>query len=214
MTINYVEEFSKLPATCVSDALKGHNTMDFSIKPLSNHTISGRAHTVEIPKGQNKEVLKAIKEASEGDVLVIDAEGDTSKAIAGDFILGMAKTLGIKGVVTNGVIRDIEGIKALDFPVFCKGTTTNAGSKSDEGYSNIPISCGGVAVKQGDIIVGDRDGVAVVPKEIEAETLEKAKKKLQKDEEREARVSHDVQAIHEYIDNIVLKEKVPNRTLG
>ncbi|WP_373894236.1 RraA family protein [Virgibacillus natechei] len=205
MSTNYVEEFSYLPATAISDGLKGYNSMDFSIKPISNHTVIGRAYTVKMPKGQNKEVLKAIKEASVGDVLVIDTEDETSKAIAGDFILGMAQTLGIKGIVTNGVIRDIEGIKGLDFPVFCKGTTTNAGSKSDEGISNISVTCGGVVVEPGDIIVGDSDGVVVVPKEMEAGTLERAKKKLQKDEERDAKISNNIQAIHEYIDNILLK---------
>ncbi|WP_379587431.1 MULTISPECIES: RraA family protein [Oceanobacillus] len=205
MSINYVDEFSKIPTTCVSDALKGNYTMDFSIKALKNNAIVGRAYTVKIPKGQNKEVLKAIKEANAGHVLVIDAEDDTSKAIAGDFILGMAKALGINGVVTNGVIRDIESIKELDFPLFCKGTTANAGSKSDEGDSNIPISCGGVTVNPGDIIVGDSDGVVVVPKELEVEVLEKAKKKLQTDADREAKVSNNVQAIYEYIDNILRK---------
>ncbi|AOV06266.1 RraA family protein [Sporosarcina ureilytica] len=205
MTINYIEEYSKLPTTCISDALKGENAMDISIKPLANYKVAGRAYTVKIPKGQNKELLRAIKEASKDDVLVIDAEEDTSKAIAGDFVLGMAKTLGIKGVVTNGVIRDIEDIINLDFPVFCKGTTISAGSKSDGGYSEVPISCGGVVVNHGDIIVGDRDGVIVVPKEIEAEVLEKAKKKLQRDEERENKVSNNIDAIHKYIDTILQK---------
>lgn len=205
MSMDYVEVFAGVPTTSVADALNGQYTMDFSIKALSSHSLAGRAYTIKIPKGQNKEVLKAIKEASAGDVLVIDAEDDTSKAIAGDFILGMAKTLGIKGIVTNGVIRDIEGIKALDFPVFCKGTTANAGSKSDDGYSCLPISCGGVSVNQGDIVVGDSDGVVVVPKEMEAETLEKAKKKLEKDGERDASISNNVQAIHNYIDGILTR---------
>lgn len=205
MTMDYIEEYSKLPTTCVSDALNGENAMDVSIKPLANYKVAGRAYTVKIPKGQNKELLRAIKEASEEDVLVIDAEDDTSKAIAGDFVLGMAKTLGIKGVVTNGVIRDIEDVINLDFPVFCKGTTISSGSKSDDGYSKRPISCGGVVVNHGDIIVGDQDGVIVVPKEIEAETLEKAKKKLQQDEERESRVSHNIDAIHEYIESVLSK---------
>ena len=204
MTVNYVEEFAKLPATCVSDGLAGQNAMDFAIKPLAHHhKIAGRAHTVKIPKGQNKEFLKAIREANAGDVLVVDAEDDTSKAIAGDFILGMAKTLGIKGVVTNGVVRDVEGILELDFPVFCRGTTTVAGSKSDAGYSNISISWGGVVVRQGDIIVGDRDGVVVVPKERENEVLEQAQKKLRKDEERESRVAGDIEDIYKHIDGIL-----------
>lgn len=199
---NYIEAYAKLPTTCVSDALNGEYAMDISIKPLANYTVAGRAYTVKISKGQNKELLRAIKEAREGDVLVIDAEEDTSKAIAGDFVLGMAKTLGIKGIVTNGVIRDIEDVIELGLPVFCRGTTISAGRKSDEGYRNIPISCGGVVVNPGDIIVGDRDGVIVVPKEKEAETLEKAKQKLQQDEERERKVSTK-QAIYDYIDQVL-----------
>lgn len=202
--MNYIEEYAKLPTTCISDALNGEYAMDISIKPLANEPVVGRAYTVKISKGQNKELLRAIKEASAGDVLVIDAGEDTSKAIAGDFVLGMAKTLGVKGVVTNGVIRDIEDVIALGLPVFSKGTTISAGSKSDEGYTGIPISCGGVVVNPGDIIVGDRDGVIVVPKEKEAETLEKAKKKLQQDEERERNVSTK-QEIYDYIDSVLGK---------
>lgn len=205
MTINYVEAFSKLPTTCISDGLAGQYSMDFAIKPLVSRSLAGRAYTVKLPKGQNKEVLRAIKEASPGDILVIDAGDDTSRAIAGDFILGMAKTLGIAGVVTNGVIRDIEGIKELDFPVFCKGTTTAAGSKAEEGRSNIPVSIGGVIVNPGDIIIGDQDGVVVVPQEIEKETLEKSQQKLEKDEAREAKVSGNVQEIHTYIGHMLQK---------
>ena len=203
MKNSIIEELSKFPATCIADALGGLTTMDYSIKPLSDQSVAGKAFTVQITKGQNKDFLRAIKEASPGDVLVVDAAGDTSRAIAGDFVLGMAKTLGIKGVVVDGVIRDIIGIQSLGFPVFTKGTTANAGLKSDSGKLNGSISCGGVAVNNGDIIIGDLDGVVVIPQEAAEGVLAKAKEKMEKDRVRDEKVSGNVDEIHKYIDSML-----------
>lgn len=145
-----------------------------SIKPLKEeYILSGRAFTVKMPVGDNAAVLKAIRTAKPGDILVIDAKGDEYRAIAGDFVVGMAKTLELGGIVADGVIRDMKGIKELDFPVFCKGTTVAASGKAGVGELNVPISCGGVSVKPGDIIVGDADGVVVVPMELKEATLKK-----------------------------------------
>lgn len=204
MTESIIKKFETIPTTCVSDALNGMNNLHASIKPLQEkYTLAGRAFTVKIPVGDNLAVLKAIRNAKPGDVLVIDAKGDTYRAIAGDFILGMAQSLGIKGIVTDGVVRDIQGIKELDFPVFCKGTTVAASGKAGIGELNEPISCGGVSINPSDIIVGDADGVVVIPNEIEEETLAKAIRKLEQDEVREKEVSGDIDAIHNYIDNMI-----------
>lgn len=199
-----VNQFKNIPTTCISDALQGLTNMDVSIKPLKEeYKMVGRAFTVKVPVGDNLLVLKAMKEAKPGDVLVIDIQGDTTRAIAGDFVLGMAQTLGITGVVTNGVIRDIQGIKALHFPVFCQGTTLAAGGKAGFGDLNIPISLGGTTVHPGDIIVGDADGVVVVPQNLAEEALTKSLEKLAKDEKREKAISGNVEAIHKYIDDLL-----------
>jgi regulator of RNase E activity RraA len=201
-----IKQFEEIPATCISDALQGLTNMDVSIKPLKeDYKMVGRAFTVKVPVGDNLLVLKAMKEAKPGDVLVIDINGDTTRAVAGDFVLGMAQTLGITGVVTNGVIRDIKGSKALNFPVFCQGTTLAAGGKGGFGDMNIPISLGGTTVNPGDIIVGDADGVIVVPQHIEEETLKKSLEKLQRDENREQAISGNSEAIHKYIDDMLSK---------
>ncbi|WP_342387920.1 RraA family protein [Salinicoccus bachuensis] len=202
MTDRLVDEFSDIPTTSASDALKGQTTMDYRIKPLTSQRVAGRAFTVKITKGQNKDFLKALKEANENDVIVVDAEGDTRRAIAGDFVVGMARTLGIQGIVVDGVIRDIEGIQALDYPVFALGTTCDAGFKAEPGVLDRPISCGGVAVTDGDIVLGDADGVVVVPKEEAEAVLEKAKQKIEKDEARDERVGNSIEEIHRYIDSM------------
>ena len=201
-----VELFHSIPTTCISDAQDGLNNLNTNIKPLQEeYVLSGRAFTVKIPVGDNLAVLKAIRTASPGDVLVIDAKGDEYRAIAGDFVVGMAKTLGLGGIVVDGVIRDLKGIKQLEFPVFCKGTTVAASCKAGVGELNVPISCGGVSVNPGDIIVGDADGVVVIPKERENETLKKAQEKLLKDQYREISISGDIELTMEYLDSMISK---------
>ncbi|MGK9181793.1 RraA family protein [Priestia filamentosa] len=199
-------KFQEVSTTCVSDAMEGLNNLDSSIKPLQDkYKVMGRAFTVKMPVGDNLIFLRAIREARPGDILVVDAKGDTYRAIAGDFIVGMAKTLGIKGIVVDGVIRDLEGIKRLDFPVFCKGTTVAASGKAGNGELNVPISCGGVTISPGDLIIGEGDGVVVVPQAMEREVLDKALDKLALDIKREEKVSGDREEVIKYLDHFLSK---------
>ncbi|SDE42852.1 RraA famliy [Priestia aryabhattai B8W22] len=201
-------QFEEIPTTCISDTMEGLNNLDPTIKPLKeSYKVAGRAFTVKMPVGDNLVVLKAIREAKPGDVLVIDAKGDTYRAIAGDFIVGMAQTLGIKGIVVDGVIRDIEGTKQLNYPVFCKGTTIAASSKAGMGEINIPISCGGQTIHPGDMIVGDADGVVVIPQYFEEEALEQSLEKLNKDINRAEKVSGQREEVIKYLDHFLLNNK-------
>ena len=202
--MSIIDQFQGLPTTSISDALNGLTNLDATIKPLQEeYRVAGRAFTVQMPVGDNLVVLKAIREAQPGDILVIDAKGDTYRAIAGDFILGLAQTLGIKGIVVDGVIRDIVGAKKLNFPVFCKGTTVAASGKAGEGSIKVPISCGGVPIQPGDIIVGDADGVVVVPRSMEDEVLKIALDKEDKDAKRAENVSGNKEAVIAYLDEML-----------
>ncbi|MCI2256133.1 RraA family protein [Domibacillus sp. PGB-M46] len=202
--MNIVEQFEDIPTTCISDALQGMNNLSSAIQPLKEeYRVAGRAFTVKMPVGDNLVVLKAIREAKPGDVLVIDAKGDTYRAIAGDFIVGMAQTLGIKGIIVDGVIRDVVGIKELNYPVFCKGTTIAASGKAGQGEINVPISCGGVTIQPGDIIVGDADGVTVIPQEAEEEVLKQSIEKADKDIKRAQKVSGNREEILAYLDRFL-----------
>ncbi|MGM7723834.1 RraA family protein [Metabacillus sp. Hm71] len=204
--MSIVKQFEEIPTTCISDAMQGLNNLDSSIKSLKEeYRVAGRAFTVKMPVGDNLVFLKAIREAKPGDVLVVDAKGDTYRAIAGDFIVGMAQTLGINGIVVDGVIRDIEGIKQLNFPVFCKGTTIAASGKAGLGELNVPISCGGVTVHPGDLIVGDADGVVIIPQEMEQEVLVKSSEKLAFDRERAEKVSGKREEVIKYLDEFLSK---------
>lgn len=181
-----IYEIHEIPTTCYSDVLDGFTNLDKDIRPIHANThLIGRAFTVNMPAGDNLVVLDAISKAKPGDVLVIDTKGNRDRAIAGDFIVGLAKTLGIAGIVTDGTIRDIEGIRALNYPVFCLGTTIAASHKRGFGELNVSISCGGATISPGDLIVGDEDGVVVIPREREQEVISEASNKLSKDIERD-----------------------------
>lgn len=201
-----VKIFQNIPTTCISDAMNGLNNLHPSIKPLmEEYKLAGRALTVKIPVGENLAVLKAIRETKPDDIIVVDAKGDQYRAIAGDFVVGMAQTLGASGLVVDGVIRDIVGIKALNFPVFSKGTAVAASGKAGVGEVNVPISCGGATVHPGDIIVGDADGVVVIPQSIEQDVLAKSLEKLKTDQVREDKVAGNPQEIINYLDKMLSK---------
>ncbi|MBO0997746.1 RraA family protein [Bacillus sp. SD075] len=195
-----IQQFGILPTTAISDAMEGLSNMESTIKPLKEEfRLAGRALTVQMPVGDNSAVLKAIGEAKAGDIIVVDSKGDTYRAIAGDFVVGMMQTMEIGGLVVDGVIRDLEAIKELNFPVFSKGTTVASSGKAGVGQTNIPISCGGVTVFPGDIIIGDIDGVVVVPQAMGEEILSKAKDKIMKDEHRSEKYAGKPEEIRKYI---------------
>ncbi|TCL39849.1 regulator of RNase E activity RraA [Anaerospora hongkongensis] len=199
-----VEKFREIPGTCISDAMDGLRNLDPMIKPLKEeYKISGRAFTVRLPAGDNLMLLKAIRDANPGDILVVDAKSFLYTAVAGDFVIGLAATLGLGGIVIDGTIRDILSIKNSGFPVFCKGGTLACSKKIGAGEINVSISSGGTVISPGDIIVGDVNGVTVVPKDSEDSVLKAAIDKLNKDEVRAQNVLGNPEAAARWIDELL-----------
>lgn len=197
-----IEELLKtIPTTAVSDAFGGTTNLNAQIKPLKDqYHIAGHAVTVRLPIGENGALLEAIRVAQPGDILVVDAKGDTNRAVAGDFVVSLMKGMGIQGLVVDGVIRDIQAIRDLEFPVFSLGTTVAAGNKFGGGVIQVPIAVGGISVQPGDFIIGDADGVTVIPQGKEQEIAQKAQKKLEKDEARALSVAGGKEDIIAYLD--------------
>src|SRR5690625_1703598 len=205
--IDYViQQFKEIPTTAISDVLKVMNNIDPLVKPLkTEYKIAGQAFTVKTAVGDNLALLKALKEAKPGDILVVDVKGDTYRAVAGDFVVGMMQAMELGGLVVEGVIGDLNDIKKLNFPVFSKGTTVSSGGKNGPGETNVPISCGGAAVNPGDIIVGDVDGVVVIPREKAEEVLQGAKDKMTADDQRESKIAGNKEENIKYIDGMIAK---------
>ncbi|HWI46870.1 MAG TPA: RraA family protein [Rummeliibacillus sp.] len=206
---NIEELVHTLPTTAVSDALAGTTNMNAAIKPLKDqYHIAGRAVTVRLPIGENGALLEAIRIAQPGTILVVDAKGDTNRAVAGDFVVSLMKGMDIQGLVVDGVIRDIQAIRDLDFPVFSLGTTVAAGNKFGGGVIQVPIAVGGISVQPDDFIIGDADGVVVIPHSQVNEVVQKAQKKIEKDEARAQSVTGGKDEIITYLDQTLGNEKV------
>jgi regulator of RNase E activity RraA len=118
---------------------------------------------------------KAIEVTPEGQVLVMDGRGDASAAIAGAILCTRLQMRGVAGLVSDGGLRDVREIRELDMPVFVArpSAPTNL-IKHHAVDMNVPIGCGGVPVYPGDIILGDDDGVAVIPSDIANEIAQEA----------------------------------------
>jgi len=116
-------------------------------------------------------------------VLVIDARGYLDTSIWGGIQTQVAKKLGIAGVVVDGSVRDVRIIRKLRYPIFCSGVVPAGPHKGLGDSVNVPVQCGGVPVNPGDIVIGDDDGVVVVPREKAEEVLKKAKERLKIEKE-------------------------------
>lgn len=147
------------------DAMDGRGALDATIKPLDPAccTILGTAVTCETGPNDNLAILAALAVAKAGDVVVSAAEGFAHSAVVGDNVALMAKLKGIKGIVVDGMMRDLAGLLPIGLPLFCRGITPNSCVRSGPGRVGFPIVVGGVTVRSGDVIIGDRDGIVVVP---------------------------------------------------
>ncbi len=151
-------------AAGVSDCLERSMAMDGGISPLdcSMHLI-GQARTVRCMVGDNGALHAAINMVRSGEVLVVDAQGFLGRAVWGGLMTQAAIRRGIKGLVVDGAIRDRSEITDLGFSCFARGSVPAGPHKGFGGAIDCSISCGGVAVHPGDLVVADADGVTIVP---------------------------------------------------
>ena len=179
-----VSEFDKLFSGAISDAMNLLGAMVSEIKPIFNEIkIVGTAITVVTHVGDTLTLVKAIDLAQPGDVIVIDGRGHKDSAIWGGLMARSAMKQGVVGVVVDGAVRDVAEIRQLQFPVFARGIVPNNGTEGYLGKINVPIQCGGVTVRPGDIIFGDDDGVVVTPQEMAEEVSKTAQSIIREEEE-------------------------------
>lgn len=180
-----VKEFRKIPASNTADVMGRSCAMNPRIRLVSSpqtQVMAGAAYTVKCRAGDNLALHAALGRCGEGDVLVVSNEEDNTRAILGEIMMAYLKfTKKIAGIIVDGPIRDIDEIGKWDFPVFCTGTTPGGPYKEGPGEVNVPVACGGVSVNPGDIIVGDPDGVIVIPRKDAAAILIDAKAFMEAD---------------------------------
>jgi 4-hydroxy-4-methyl-2-oxoglutarate aldolase len=161
-----VAAFADVPTGYCVDAMGGRGGLDYRIKPLAPSTsvMVGVAITCHCGPADNLALFGALAVAQPGDILVAATDGFTPTSVTGDLLLGMARNRGILGLVTDGLVRDLVGVLAVGLPVFCAGITPNSPARNGPGTVGHPVVAGGVAIESGDLIIGDNDGIVVVPR--------------------------------------------------
>lgn len=160
------EAFRDVPVPDLSDAVGRLNTMDAGLRPLdpSMPRLLGTAVTVRLQPGDNWALHGALRKVREGDVLVVDWQGYRDGCGSGALSLAAAAERGLAGVVIDGCWRDVEDVLEVGVPVIARGVSPFSPSKREFGEINVPAACGGVIVQPGDLVVGDGEGVVVVPR--------------------------------------------------
>jgi 4-hydroxy-4-methyl-2-oxoglutarate aldolase len=155
-------------ASCVfADVQYRQGVMDSAIKAAFLAKIVGQALTVQLSKGDLVDPLKALEMGQPGDIIVVDAGGDTETSICGGLMGGLAKNRGIRGMIVDGAGRDVDELRDIGWPIWTRaitprGTHTMLSGRKEELSINVPVACGGIVVNPGDFIVADEIGVTVI----------------------------------------------------
>ncbi|MDI3483138.1 MAG: 3-hexulose-6-phosphate synthase / 6-phospho-3-hexuloisomerase [Candidatus Methanomethylophilaceae archaeon] len=175
----YIEEelhiaFSKVSTCNIADAQHKYGVMRGIVPRIGHGTrVAGRAITVQTANGDWAKPVEAIDRADEGDIIVVDVGGGEI-AVWGELATRSAINRGVKAVVIDGAVRDVDDIAELGFPVFSRHIAPDAGEPKGYGGIGHEIRVGGQVVRTGDWIIGDESGVIVVPKENAVEVANRA----------------------------------------
>ncbi|GAA4617054.1 DUF1932 domain-containing protein [Saccharopolyspora hordei] len=157
-------EYAGLAVANIGDARDRMGVLDGAIRSLwKGARLVGRARTVWVRSGDNLAVHRAVAAAEPGDVLVVNGQGDTSRALIGELIAERAKARGVVGMIIDGAARDVVELERIGFGVWARGVSAAGPYKHGPGQIDVPVAVGGVVARPGDVVVADDDGVVVVP---------------------------------------------------
>ncbi len=175
-----IEALRGLPTSVIGDVMGGRLVGTTALRPINRSQVStcGNALTVRVRSGDNLLIHKALDMLEPGDVLVVDGEGDTSRALVGEIMMTSARVRRAVAFVMDGAIRDADAFEEHQFPCWARGISLRGPYKDGPGSINVPVTIGGMLVNPGDIIVGDGDGIIAVPRALAAEVARLAKAKV------------------------------------
>jgi len=184
-----VERFRGMASPNVADAMGRFHFMDPAIRQRSALPLCGVAVTVDARPADNLMVHKALELARPGDIVVVSTNGNTTSAVFGELMCHTAVAARLGGIVVDGAIRDVEAITMLGFPAFSRTVCAGGCDKDGPGEVNVPIACGNAVVMPGDLVIGDADGVVVVPREEAAEVLQLVMALMERERKRVAEIA-------------------------
>jgi regulator of RNase E activity RraA len=166
-----LEQFKGIPAANLADVMGRFHFMDPGIQMRTGLPLCGAAVTVMTRPGDNLMIHKAMEIAHPGDIIVVNTCGSATCAVFGELMGNSAVALRLGGIVVDGAIRDVAALAELRFPAFSRSVCAGACDKDGPGEINVAVACGNTVVIPGDVVVGDADGVVIVPSREAEEVL-------------------------------------------
>mgnify|MGYP001386147613 CR=1 FL=1 len=178
LSFERLNKWKEIPTAIIGDSLNRQNVMANRIAPVGFESMAGQAQTVSVIAGDNGAIHAVMDMVSSTDILVIDGGGYLERALWGGILNARAIKSGLGGVIIDGAVRDILELKGMPLPVYAAGITPAGPHKGWGGQIGGPVSCGGVSVAPGDIVVGDADGVVVIPFKQESKTYDSSLERI------------------------------------
>jgi regulator of RNase E activity RraA len=197
-----------LSAACLSDVQFRQNCFGSAIKPVfpPAERMVGRAYTVRTGPGHHTAVVKGMIEAQPGQVLVIEEAGYGEGATVGELVAFYSKNKGLRGIVIDGAARDVADMRRIGLPVFARSITPRGGEGDTLGEWDLPIVMNNVLVRPGDWIIGDEDGVTLVPGDIAEQVIERGEA-LQAKENRVIKQGEDLLDVYGLRESLTSKSQ-------
>lgn len=199
--------FGEASPAQVADCMSRLGAMDAGVRPVwANPRVIGAALTAWCHAGDNLMIHKALSLAVPGDILVVNTQGAGNSGF-GELLATSAMKAGVRAVIVDGTVRDAEALQSMGLPVYARGLCPNGCNKDGPGEVGAIIACGGVALRPGDVILADRDGVTVVPLEDAVAVAAAAVDQVAREQKRLAEIERGVLTRPE-IDETLRKLKV------
>ncbi|MFS2224262.1 RraA family protein [Pantoea sp. B65] len=189
-SMEWLDAFAPFPVANIGDAMERLNMCDGGISPLTtNSSFTGFALPVQVTAGDNAAVILALDHVQPGDVVMINGLGHLDRALVGEQLTQRFQHAGAHAQVIDGAVRDQKIIASTGLPTFCRGTTPAGPYKNGPGVIGEPVAIGGVVCCAGDIVVGDDDGLIIIPFWRAEEVLQKVKEVARREAEMTAEVT-------------------------